>query len=90
MQKLHGGYKFEIIVITVGAMGAVPVPLEGSLKKLFPENENIELLIQCIQKAAILGILKVCKTALGMRSSYILEQKELTKMRLKCEYNFEV
>ena len=68
MQKLYGGYKFEIIVIAVGAMGAVPVPLEGSLKKLFPENENIELLIQHIQKAAILGTLKVCKTALGMRS----------------------
>ena len=68
MQKLYGGDKFEIIVIAVGAMGAVPVPLEGSLKKLFPENENIEQLIQCIQKAAILGTLKVCKTALGMRS----------------------
>ena len=29
MQKLYGGYKFEIIVTAVGAMVAVPVPLEG-------------------------------------------------------------
>ena len=68
MQRHYRGYKFEVIVVAVGAMGAVPVPLEGNLRKLFPENENIESLIRRIQKAAILETLKVCKTALSMRS----------------------
>ena len=68
MQRLYRGYIFEVIVVAVGAMGAVSVKLEGNLKKLFPENENIESLIRRIQKAAILGTLKVCKTALSMRS----------------------
>ena len=68
MQRLYRGYIFEVIVVAVGAMGAVPVPLEGNLKKLFPENENIESLIPRIQKAAILGTPKVCKTALSMRN----------------------
>ena len=68
MQRLYRGCIFEVIVVAVGAMAAVPVPLEGNLKKLFPENENIESLIRYIQKAAILGTLKVCKTALSMRS----------------------
>ena len=32
MQQLYRGYIFEVIVVAVGAMGAVPVPLEGNLK----------------------------------------------------------
>ena len=32
MQRLYRGYIFEVIVVAVGAMGAVPVPLEGNLK----------------------------------------------------------
>ena len=68
MQRLYRGYIFEVIVVAVGAKGGVPVPLEGNLKKLFPENENIESLIQHIQKATILGTLKVCKAALSMQS----------------------
>ena len=32
MQRLYRGYIFEVIVVAVGTMGAVPVPLEGNLK----------------------------------------------------------
>ena len=32
MQRLYRGYIFELIVVEVGAMGAVPVPLEGNLE----------------------------------------------------------
>ena len=32
MQWLYRGYIFEVIVVAVGAMGAVPVPLEENLK----------------------------------------------------------
>ena len=28
MQRLYRGYIFEVIVVAVGAIGAVPVPLE--------------------------------------------------------------
>ena len=38
MQRLYRGCIFEVIVVAVGAMGAVPVPLEGNLKKTIPRK----------------------------------------------------
>ena len=40
LQRLYRGYIFifEVIVVAVGGMGAVPVPLEGNLKKTIPRK----------------------------------------------------
>ena len=66
LQQLYKGYKFNIVVIGVGAMGAIPKPLEKNLRKLFPQEEDADILLQRLQKAAILGMVKICKTAMSM------------------------
>ena len=66
MQQLYKGYKFNIVVIGVGEMGAIPKPLENNLRKFFPQKEDADILLQRLQKAAILGTVKICKTATSM------------------------
>ena len=46
MQQLYKGYKFNIVVIGVGAMGAIPKTLEKNLRKLFPQKEDVDVLLQ--------------------------------------------
>ena len=66
MQQLYKGYKFNIVVTGVGAMGAIPKPMEKNLRKLFPQKEDVDILLQRLQKAAILRMVKICKTAMSM------------------------
>ena len=66
MQSMYKGYSFNTLVISVGAMGAIPKTLERNLHKLFPNKNNIDMIIQRLQKAAILGTVKVCKTVMSM------------------------
>ena len=53
MQQLYKEYKFNIVFIGVGAMGAIPKPLEKNPIKLFPQKEDIDILLQLLRKAAI-------------------------------------
>ena len=46
MQQLYKGYKFNIAVIGVGTMGAIPKPLENNFRKLFPQKEDVDILLQ--------------------------------------------
>ena len=55
MQQLYEEYKFNIVVVGIGAMGAMPKPLEKNVRKLFPQKEDIDTLFQGLQKAVILG-----------------------------------
>ena len=66
MQKLCNRYTFSIVVVAVGAMGAIPKILDRNLPKIFSHTSNINFISQQIQKAVILGTLKVCKTVMGM------------------------
>ena len=66
MQKMYSDYKFSTSVITIGALGAVPKNLDLNLRKLNFEKEKIAVLIQRIQRAALTGTLKVCKTVMKM------------------------
>ena len=63
LQQLYKNYKYTTIIITVGALGAIPKLLEENLKKLYAED-RIPVIIQRIQKAALLGTVRVCKTIL--------------------------
>ena len=63
LQQLYKNYKYTTIIITVGALGAIPKLLEENLKKLYDED-RIPVIIQRIQKAALLGTIRVCKTIL--------------------------
>ena len=66
MKQQHQGYKFSVVVITVGGMGTVPRNLELNLKKLELKADRINTVIERIQKAALLGTVKICKTVLNM------------------------
>ena len=68
MQQLYRGYKFSIIVITVGVMGAVPKSLEKYLRKLDlkADHDKIKVIIERMQRAALIGTMKICKTVLNM------------------------
>ena len=66
MQRMYSDYKFSISVITIGALGAVPKNLDLNLRKLNFEKEKIAVLIQRIQRAALIGTPKICKTVMKM------------------------
>ena len=66
MQRLYRGYKYSVIVITVGCLGAIPDNLTENLLALEIDEDKIATTIHCIQRAALLGIIKVSKTVLNM------------------------
>ena len=59
----YKNYKYTTIIITVGALEAIPKLLEENLKKLYTED-RVLVIIQRIQKTALLGTVRVCKTIL--------------------------
>ena len=63
---MYHGYKFSTVIITIGALGAVPKSLATNLGKMPLNKDRIEIIIQRLQRAAIIGTLKVCKTVLKM------------------------
>ena len=66
MQRMYCGCNFSTSVITIGALGAVLKNLDLNLRKLNFEKEKIAVLMQRIQRAALTGTLKVCKTVMKM------------------------
>ena len=66
MQQQYRTYKFSTVIITVGGMGAIPKNLENNIKKLDIEKDRVETIIKRLQKAAVLGSVKICKTVLNM------------------------
>ena len=57
-------HTYSIIVITVGALGAVPKNLEENLQCLGMQRDRIQTIINRLQRAALLGSVKICKTVL--------------------------
>ena len=66
MQRVHRRYKCETVIITMGAMGAVPQSLGENLKKLNFAQYRIKSVTEQMQKAALIGTMKICKTVMGM------------------------
>ena len=66
LQRMYHGYKFSTVIITIGALGAVPKSLATNLGKMPLNKDRIEIIIQRLQRAALIGTLKVCKTVLKM------------------------
>ena len=65
LQQLYQRYTYSIIVITVGALGAVPKNLEENLQCLGMQRDRIQTIINRLQRAALLGSVKICKTVLN-------------------------
>ena len=66
MLQQYRTYKFSTVIITVGRMGTIPKNLENNIKKLDIETDRVETIIKRLQKAAVLGSVKTCKTVLNM------------------------
>ena len=66
LQRVYRRYKYETVIITMGAMGAVPQSLEESLKKLNFAQDRIKTVTEQMHKAALIGTMKICKTVMGM------------------------
>ena len=66
IQRLYRGYKYSVIVITVEYLGAVPDNLTENLLALGIDEDKIATTIYRIQRAALLGTIKISKTVLNM------------------------
>ena len=66
LQQLHPGYSYQIVPIVVGALGTISKKLPSYLKKLHIKDENLEKVTRKLQKAAILGSVKIMKTFIKM------------------------
>ena len=66
IQNLSNSNTLSIVVVVVGAMGTITKILDRNLQKIFPDNNNINIISHRIQKAAVLGTLTVSKIPFGM------------------------
>ena len=66
MQILYPKYKFSTVIIVVGGMGSIPKNFHENLRKLNIQEERLNTVQQRIQKAAIIGTIKICKTVMKM------------------------
>ena len=46
MQRVYSEYRFQTVIITLGAMGAIPKNLEEKLKKLDFTKDRIKVIIE--------------------------------------------
>ena len=61
LQKLYPNFKYQVILVVVGALGTLSTSIKENLKKIGIKEENIQPTIQKIQKLALLGTLKITK-----------------------------
>ena len=66
LQRLYKNYRFSIVTVTVGGLGAIPRDLANKLKEIGIEPERIKTVIRRLPKAAVLGSMNVCKTVIKM------------------------
>ena len=62
MSRVYKNYTFEIIAIVIGVLGTVPSSLSVSIRRLKIGEKRFKPLLRRIQRAALIGSLKVCKT----------------------------
>ena len=68
LQVTYPEYRFLFILVTVGAMGAMPIDLKSNIKKLgFDENEAVKMM-KMIQQKSIIGSVKICKTVINFKT----------------------
>ena len=66
LQRMYKGFKYNVIIITVGSLGAIPVNLKQNLLKVGIEEDKIRTVTHRIQRAALLGTIRIGKTILNM------------------------
>ena len=76
MQQLYEDYHIFITVIAVEAFGAIMKNTINNLKHLGINEERAHVIIR-IQKAAILGTVKICKTAMKMLNTEKKSERQI-------------
>ena len=66
LQQMYPSFKYQIIPIIIGALGAVPKKLKEHLLKLNIKENRIKTTTKKLQKAAILGSVRIMKTFMNM------------------------
>ena len=66
LQQMYRGYKYQVIPILTGALGSIPQGLKKNIERIGIQKSRITTVNKRIQKAGILGTVKVCKTILNM------------------------
>ena len=66
LQQMYTNYKFSMIPVAIGSLGAVPKPLMENLEKLKITGKNATNTIRKIQRTAVVGTVKVMKTFMRM------------------------
>ena len=61
LQKLYPNFKYQVIPVVVGTLGALSTSIKENLKKIGIKEENIQPTIEKIQKLALLDTLKITK-----------------------------
>ena len=66
LQQMYRGYKYQVIPILTGALGSIPQGLKKNIERIGIQKSRITTVKERIQKAGILGTVKICKTILNM------------------------
>ena len=66
LQRMYKGFKYNVIIIIVGCLGAIPVNLKQNLLKVGIQEDKIRTVTHRIQRAALLGTIRIGKTILNM------------------------
>ena len=61
-------FKFDVVPLVIGATGLVTDSLTMNLKKLIERDGEVEQAIGRMQRKALVGSMRVLKSALSMRS----------------------
>ena len=65
-EKVQTEYRFTLVPVIVGCLGAVPATLTSNLLKLGISLKESDLIARRLQKAAVIRSLTVMKTAIRM------------------------
>ena len=66
LQRMYKGFKYNVIIITVGCLGAIPVNLKQNVLEVGIEEDKIQTVTHRIHRAALLGTIRIRKTILNM------------------------
>ena len=67
LSRLYPNYTYEVVPIVLGATGLVTNSLVNYMSNIFTKNETLEL-IQKLQQKALIGSMRIIKSALSMKS----------------------
>ena len=61
LQRIYPTYKYQVILVVVGALGTITKALKDNMGKIEIPEENIGETADKIQKLALLGTVRICK-----------------------------